>query len=204
MEALLGTIITYTKGNWQGGMSILGIVLSAYTAYTANSNKMNDTAFSEWVRISGDKITVYTHPKQYRIFVWVLFFISQLVLVYKVYDQEQEQVPWFLWLLIPLGIGLLFQATRKVIFKLKEQTFAVKIYGITMRKKTWQKVGMYTIRQRSTQDDNTFMSSRSYNEYLLHLHFDVGKVWVAQARQAADLKPLAIALQEMLEAVHAL
>ncbi len=37
MGALLGTIITYTQaagtGNWQGGMSILGIVLSAYTAY---------------------------------------------------------------------------------------------------------------------------------------------------------------------------
>lgn len=195
-------IITYTKGNWQGGMSILGVVLSAYTAFPANSNKMNDTAFSKWVRISGDKIIVYTHPKQYRIFVWVLFFISQLVLVYKVYDQEQEQEPWLVWLLIPLGIVLLFYATRKVIFKLKQQTFAVKIYGITIRKKTWQKVGMYTIRQRFTQDDNTFMSTRSRrnNEYLLHLHFDVGKVWVSQARQAANLKPLAIALQEMLEA----
>ena len=33
MEALLGTIITYTKGNWQGRMSILGIVLSAYTRF---------------------------------------------------------------------------------------------------------------------------------------------------------------------------
>jgi hypothetical protein len=186
-------------------MSILVIVLSA-TAFLANSIKMNDTVFSEWVRISGDKITVYTHPKQYRIFVWVLFFISQLVLVYKVYDQEQEQEPWLVWLLIPLGIVLLFLATRKVIFRLKEQTFAVKVYGITMRKKTWQKVGMYTIRQRSTQDDTTFMSSRSRrnNEYLLHLHFDIGKVWVAQARQAENLKPLAIALQEMLEAVHAL
>ena len=202
MEALLGTIITYTKGNWQGRMSILGIVLSAYTAFPANSNKMNDTAFSKWVRISGDNIIVYTHPKPYRIFVWVVFFISQLTLIYKVYAQEQEQEPWLVWLLIPLGIGLLFQATRKVIFKLKQQSFAVKICGITFREETWQKTGMYTIRQRFTQDDNTLKSSRARrnNEYLLHLHFDVGKVWVTQARGAADLKPLAIALQEMLEA----
>ena len=161
---------------------------------------MDDTAFSKWVRISGDNIIVYTHPKPYRIFVWVVFFISQLTLIYKVYDQEQEQEPWLIWLLIPLGIGLLFQATRKVIFKLKEQSFAVKICGFTFRKETWQRTGMYTIRQRFTQDDNTLMSSRRNNEYLLHLHFDVGKVWVTQARGAADLKPLAIALQEMLEA----
>ena len=163
---------------------------------------MNDTALSKWVRISGDKTIVYTHPKPYRIFVWAVFFISQLTLIYKIYDQEHAQETWLILVLIPLGIGLLFYATRRVIFKPKEQSFAVKIYGITIRKETWQKTGMYTIRQRFTQDYNTLMSSRSQRNkvYLLHLHFDVGKVWVTQARLAADLKPLANVLQEMLEA----
>lgn len=159
---------------------------------------MNDTNFSRWVQVRGDEVIVYTQPKYFRIFAWVLCLITQLGLIYIVYANEQE--PWLALLWVPLDIVLLFHATRKVIFNPRSKTFSVNIWGITFRKRTWQKIGNYSLGQRIIQYDHHRPHVPADQGYPLYLHFDVGKVWITQGRQASELQQLARVIQEMLEA----
>ncbi|MFM9948627.1 MAG: hypothetical protein ACKV1O_11875 [Saprospiraceae bacterium] len=159
---------------------------------------MDNARFSRWVQVSGDKVIVYTQPKYFRIFAWVLCLITQLGLIYIVYANEQE--PWLALLWVPLGIILLFHATRNVVFNRANRTFSVKIWGITFRKKTWQKMRSYSLGQKIIQYDHHRPHVPADHGYPLYLHFDADKVWITQGRQASELQQLAIAIQEMLEA----
>ena len=87
---------------------------------------MDNIRFSKWVQVKGDEVIVYTQPKYVRIFAWVLCLVSQLGLIAIVYTNEQE--PWLVLLWVPLGLILLFHATRKVVFNPKNRSFWVKIF----------------------------------------------------------------------------
>jgi hypothetical protein len=160
---------------------------------------MNDTQFSKWVKVSEEEITVYTRHEYTRAFAWVLFFVAPLGLAYYVYTHEQKL--WCLWLSIPLSIFLLFQATRKVVFKPRERIFIVQIAGIIFRKETWQKIGGYSLGHWFVEPDKLLpRPSRRDRSYPLYLCFDTGRVWIAQVQRVEELRALGAAVEELLKA----